>query len=81
MDADATTTIAVKKSTLNRLKSLREYRRESYDETINKLAELAGASVKERGEKARKQFLETIGKGIDLGFKGKLYNKRSDLYD
>lgn len=31
------TTVAVRKSTLNKLKGFREYGRESYDETINKL--------------------------------------------
>jgi hypothetical protein len=31
------TTVAVRKSTLARLKGFREYGRESYDETINKL--------------------------------------------
>ncbi len=31
------TTVAVHRSTLNKLKGFREYGRESYDETINKL--------------------------------------------
>ena len=31
------TTVAVHKATLNKLKGFREYGRESYDETINKL--------------------------------------------
>ncbi len=31
------TTVAVRKSTLNKLKGFREYGRESYDEIINKL--------------------------------------------
>lgn len=81
MDAEATTTIAVKKSTILVLKSLQEYPRESYDETINKIAVLASASAKERKEQARKKFLETIGKGYDLGLKGKLYKNRGELYD
>ena len=44
---DEITTIAVKKSTLHRLKELQEYARESYDETINKLVSLTTLAKKD----------------------------------
>jgi len=37
--------------------------------------------TKEKREHAKRQFLETIEKGINLGFKGKAYTKREEIYD
>ena len=44
-------------------------------EALNELKE------KERKSRARKQFLETIDKGINLGFKGNAYESRDEIYD
>lgn len=35
----------------------------------------------EEKETLRKKFFDTLEKGINLGFNGKLYSKRSELYD
>jgi len=67
------TTVAVRKSTLNRLKSFREYGRESYDETINKLMTVVSMAksdaegelneeTKREIEQGRREIKE--GKGI-----------------
>ncbi|MBI2148586.1 hypothetical protein HYU23_02810 [Candidatus Woesearchaeota archaeon] len=37
--------------------------------------------TKEKRENAKRKFLETIEKGINLGFKGKVYSKREEIYD
>ncbi|MEK6981749.1 MAG: hypothetical protein AABX38_02355 [Candidatus Micrarchaeota archaeon] len=36
---------------------------------------------KEKKEQIRKQFFQTIDKGINLGFKGKAYTSRDEIYD
>ncbi len=50
---------------------------------ISETVEDALDQLKEREEKEslRKKFFDTIEKGINLGFKGKLYTRRSELYD
>ena len=67
------TTVAVHKSTLNKLKGFREYGRESYDETINKLMSVVSMAksdtegelneeTKHEIEQGRREIRE--GKGI-----------------
>lgn len=66
------TSIQIEKSTLSKLKSFKEYRRETYDELINKLMKIIEALSKREPElkeeviqeieEARKEIRE--GKGI-----------------
>ena len=67
------TTVAVHRSTLSRLKGFREYGRESYDETINKLMSMVSMAksdsdgelnveTKREIEQGRREIRE--GKGI-----------------
>ncbi|MBW2975583.1 hypothetical protein KY366_07725 [Candidatus Woesearchaeota archaeon] len=66
------TSIQIEKSTLNKLKDFREYRRETYDELINRLMEIMTVlsrkepelkeEVLQEIEEARKEVRE--GKGI-----------------
>lgn len=48
---------------------------EVVQEALNELKQ------KDKKERARKQFLQTIEKGINLGFKGKVYENRDEIYD
>jgi hypothetical protein len=54
------TTVAVHRSTLNKLKGFREYGRESYDETINKLMSMVSMvksnSESELNEETRREI-------------------------
>jgi len=67
------TTVAVHRSTLNKLRGFREYSRESYDETINKLMSMVSMvksdseselneETKREIERGRREIRE--GKGI-----------------
>lgn len=67
------TTVAVHRSTLNKLKAFREYGRESYDETINKLMSIVSMvksnsenelneETKREIERGRREIRE--GKGV-----------------
>lgn len=66
------TSIQIEKSTLNRLKNFKEYKRETYDELINKLMKIIEALSKKEPElkeeviqeveEARKEIRE--GKGV-----------------
>lgn len=66
------TSIQIEKSTLNKLKDFKEYKRETYDELINKLMKIIEALSKKEPElkeeviqeveEARKELRE--GKGI-----------------
>ena len=42
---------------------------------------LSALSFKEDKEKARKLMFEEMDRGVHLGLKGKIYNKRDDIYD
>ena len=60
---DDLTTVAVRRSTLERLRSFQEYRRESYDETLNKLMTVINmAKSDDEGE-----LNEETRKEIDAG--------------
>lgn len=65
------TTIQIKEETKNKLESLKDYPRESYEEVINKLLEIVAEEnmelseeTKREIEKARKEF--KLGKGISF---------------
>jgi len=60
---DALTTIAVRKSTIARLKNMREYGRESYDETINKLVSLTTLAKKDDEGSLNYETLREIEQG------------------
>lgn len=70
---DGFTTVAVRRTTLNRLRGFREYGRESYDETLNKIMSVVSMAkhdsegeltehTKREIELGRKEITE--GKGI-----------------
>lgn len=60
----AVTTIQIKSETLNKLKALKEYARESYDEVINGLIEETEAEVlTEEDIEAIKEGLEDVKAG------------------
>ena len=61
------TTIQIKDSTLERLRSLKEYARQSYDELINSL-------IDDENEEFTEEVLEDIKKSLDEVKKGKGYS-------
>ena len=65
----ATTMIQLKKETAEKLKSLKEYERESYDEIINKMIAL-------EEEELSKEDIESIEKGLNDIKEGKVYSSK-----
>ena len=57
------TTVAVRKSTLSRLKGFREYGRESYDETINKLMSVVSMAKSDTEGELNKATVKEIAQG------------------
>lgn len=57
------TTVAVRKSTLNKLKGFREYGRESYDETINKLMSVVSMAKSDTEGELNEETKREIGQG------------------
>ena len=62
------TTIQINKETLERLKMLRRYKRESYDEVLNWLVDEVGEDSLDEEE------IESIKKGLDDIRKGRVYS-------
>ncbi len=61
------TTIQIEKDTLNKLKTFKEYKRESYNEVINKLMKLKEMSELKLTEQTKKDINEARKeKGIPL---------------
>lgn len=62
-----TTMVKLKKETVNRLKSLKEYQRETYDEIINKMIAM------QKGELSRED-IENIEEGLRDIKEGRVYS-------
>lgn len=62
---DGFTTVAVRRTTLNRLRGFREYGRESYDETLNKIMSVVSMAKHD----SEGELTEQAKKGIELGRK------------
>lgn len=65
---------------------LRRLAQEKYESKKGAISEVIQNALdmlreNEKKEIAKKQFRETIEKGINLGFKGKVYISRDELYE
>ena len=75
------TTIQVEKDTLNKLKAFKEYRRESYNEVINKLMKLKEITEPKLTEQTKRDIDEARKeKGIPLSQAIKELGVKIDLW-
>ena len=65
------TTIQIKDETLSKLKSLKEYSRESYDEVLNKLMDESESEI------LTEQDIKDIKEGLEDIRRGKIYSLES----
>ena len=65
---------------------LRDLARRKYGEKKGSMSAVISEALKklkesDKKEIIKKQFFERLEKGANLGFKGHVYNKRSEIYD
>lgn len=71
------TTVAVRRSTLGRLKGFREYRRESYDETLNKMMTVLSMVKKDSEGELNSETRKEIESGMREINEGKGMNTKA----